>query len=161
MDIFAFAEQFEIEGEKIYRECAREAEQEGMKSIFTMLADAELRHLATIRAMRDKEPTTPVEIPILMQANVLMRKFGSNKGALRAAESQIDLYAQATAQENCSEEFYDAQAKAAVSENDRRIFRALAAEEHAHYLVMDTILWLVGHSEARLENAEFNQPVWE
>ena len=54
MDIYSFALQMEKDGENYYRELATKSGSEGLKKIFTMLADEEVKHFRLIEKMREK-----------------------------------------------------------------------------------------------------------
>ena len=55
MDIFDFAMQMEEDGKYFYIELAEKVADKGMKSIFEMLANDELKHYHNIKEMKEKQ----------------------------------------------------------------------------------------------------------
>lgn len=60
MDIYSFALQMKKNGEEYYRELANKSGSEGLKKIFTMLAEEEVKHFQLIEKMRKKSPLPEV-----------------------------------------------------------------------------------------------------
>ena len=52
MDIYEFAIKMEQDGEVYFRSLAQETTDKGLANIFTMLADAEVKHVEVLREMQ-------------------------------------------------------------------------------------------------------------
>jgi rubrerythrin len=74
MDIYTFALQMEKDGENYYRELATKSGNEGLKKIFTMLADEEVKHFRLIETMREKS-----HLPEVVDAQVLISSTQQKK----------------------------------------------------------------------------------
>ncbi len=58
MNIYDFAMQMEKDGENYYRELAAASEIAGLKKIFDMLADEEVKHFQIFRQLKEKKGET-------------------------------------------------------------------------------------------------------
>jgi len=156
MDIFEFAINMEADGEAYYRELAEKANDSGLATILSMLADQERRHGQILRRMRDE---TDAEIPAAGILNDAKNVFVAMKEADNQFNfhiSQIDLYKKAQEIERKSEHFYIEKAEEVEVPAQREIFNKLAAEEKEHCFLLDNIIEFVSRPQSWLENAEWN-----
>lgn len=157
MNIYEFAMQKEAQSETLYLELARTAPSTGMRNIFSMLAEAEKRHYATVARMEKAEDADLSECSILANARNILAKFRSEKEHFRLSGPQIDVYREAQKSEETSEAFYREKAREVKDPHQRKLFLSLADEEFDHFRILDEIILLVGHPEMTLENAEFGR----
>ena len=155
MIVFEFARQKESQAEHTYRICAERADNIGLRTIFTMLANAEKRHLEVIKKMENEETANLVDGRLLRDAQSILEQMRPLADVFEAADSQVELYREARESEEASEDFYLAQSQITQNTHNQRLFLALAAEEHEHYLVLNSIIEFASSPEARMENAVF------
>lgn len=155
MDVFQFAMQKEKDAEQFYRELAANSNTEGVCHIFTMLADAEVRHYNVVKAMQDHTPDVPA-------ANLMEDALAEMRAARRSMQldkvsedHQTEAYLKARQLEEESIKLYSEQAEAAEDDASRRVFRQLANQEKMHYMLVDNMLEFVAKPEEWLEDAEF------
>ena len=138
MDIFGFAMEKEEEAEKLYRELASRAKEEGVKKILLMLADDEVKHFNTVKSMKEENPEM-ADTHVLEDAKDVFRSMAEERKNLDANMSEIELYKKAQEWEKQSEEMYIDMAEKSDDEKQKALFERLAKEEHKHY-IMDKLL---------------------
>ena len=65
MDIYEYAMQLERDSEKYYRELVEKTKNKGLRTILTMLADADVEHYNTFQKMKKNESIQMTETEIL------------------------------------------------------------------------------------------------
>ena len=153
MDIFQFALEKEKYSEQFYRDLANRTNYVGLRNIFTMLADEEVKHYHVVQHMEAETPHEISETPILNTPG----RSSRNRGSSRRFDFNIteaDLYRKACDIEEESERFYLQRAEEVEDPAQKEIFRKLAAEEHKHWIIVDNIRSFVAQPETFLENAE-------
>lgn len=156
MNIFELARNQEKRAEETYRKFAEMAINEGMKNIFTRLADAEVRHGEIIRKMEQAEKVELGNPEILAYEQEAINKMKSGKGKFTTAVSQTEAYKAAQAEEAGAEKFYLEHAEKLPDEHQRQVFLALAKEEHQHYTILENIIEFISFPASHPEDAEFN-----
>jgi len=154
VDIYDFAMQMEQDGERFYRTLADSVPDKGLKSIFTTLAEEELKHFRTIQRM--KVNTFSMEdSPLLEGIKSIFKVMQANppKEFLKE-EAQEKAYQKARELEEKSWKFYEDCAKKASSEQETALFERLAAEEQRHYKILDNMVELIQRPKTWLEDAE-------
>jgi hypothetical protein len=154
MDIFKYAMKMEKDGEDYYRRLADQAENKGLKTILTMLADEELKHYQAIEAMKTARPHL-VPAKILDRAKNVFAKIKKSDKGLDFKDGQIALYKKAQDIEKASEQFYRTKADKVAQDYQKEIFLLLAEEESKHYFLLENIIQFVSRPQTWLENAEF------
>ncbi len=156
MDIFAFAMQFEKNGEVFYRDLAAKTDQEGLTTIFTMLANAEVKHYNIVRQMQKDASNIRLEDDRLFD-NVknVFAGMRDEKPVFDTTSAQIDLYKKARDIEVQSRDFYQEKADKASDNAQKTILLKLAKEEDKHRVLLDNIIELVSRPDTWLENAEW------
>ena len=153
MDIFEFAIQMERDGEAFYRNLAEKAEHTGIKRIFTMLAEDEIKHQNAIDALRTASRVDMVSTEILANAKNV---FADLSPASWSGETvQIDLYKQAQEIERKSQAFYEEKAATLDEGAAKSLLLQIAEEEKRHYFLLDNLIEFVNRPQSWLENAEF------
>lgn len=160
MDIFDYAMQMEKEGEKYYRELAENCPDPGHKELLTMMADQEVRHFETFKAMKENDSVEFDEGPFRENAKSVFQKMAESGKPLDSAESIVDFYRRAQELEKEAREFYTSQAEQAGSEAAKQTLLKIAEEERAHYQMLGTMIEFASRPAQGqwLENAEWYNP---
>ena len=159
MDILSFAMQMEKDGETFYRRVADECEDNGLRRVIVILADAETRHYDTLREMKESGTGESSQGTIRTDVcNIFREMLDQDSHPMSAASSQADLYREAIKIEEKSRQFYLEEAGRADSHRVKRLLRQLAEEEQLHVQMLTSILDLVSQpiSENWLERAGWN-----
>lgn len=164
MDIYTFAMQMEKDGETYYRELGEKSRNVGLKRIFTMLADEEVKHFEIIKKLREK-----VALPAAIDSNVLtdvknifeeMRagKLKFEPGYAVDTTDETIAYRKARDVEEKSRKFYLEKAGEVTDTQAALLLKMLAREEDKHYRIMDNLVEFVSKPEPGnwLENAEWH-----
>lgn len=154
MNIFDYAMRMEKDGEDYYRRLTRQAENKGLKTILTMLADEEAKHYRVIQRMKTEKPGM-TETSILSDAKNIFVQMKESREKIDFDIKQTELYKKAKTIEKKSMDFYREKAEEVSQEYQKQIFLKLAAEEEKHYFMLENIIEFVSRPETWLENAEF------
>ncbi|MCF6157296.1 MAG: rubrerythrin [wastewater metagenome] len=155
MDIYEYAMQMEKDGENYYRELSRNVENNGLKKIFTTLADAEVVHYNIFLRMKKNEKVQVTDIPILSDIKNIFIKMRDEKEITGINVSHIALYKEAQEIEKKSQAFYLEKANEVTDPAQKEIFLKIAEEEKKHFFILDNIITFVSDAENWLENAEW------
>jgi len=156
MNIFEFALQMEKDGETYYRELADKSGEKGLKTIFTMLADDEVKHYQVVQGMMKNQKATMADTTVLSKAKNIFAEMKSSGKHMDLGVSHITLYKHAQENEKKSEDFYRDKANEASDATIKAIMLKLAEEEKRHYFLLENIIDFVNRPDTWLENAEFN-----
>ena len=155
MEIYDYAMQMEKDGEAYYRSAARQTAHEGIRSILTMLADAEANHYRLFEKMKKGESVALEDSGILTGVKNLFRRMAESRDPSLLRLAEVDLYRKAQEIEKMSYEFYETKAAAVTKEEERNTLLKIAAEEHNHFMILENIIQFVSRPEQWLENAEW------
>lgn len=155
MNIFDQAMEIEQEGEALYRQFVLEAPDQGMKKIFTWLADQELKHYHIFRHLKACKPASVAESAILSDVKNIFEEWKEKTPCIKLNVKQADLYRKALEVENKSISVYESYAATAEG-SQKGIFLTIAAEEKSHKRIMENIIEFVTKPEVWVENAEFS-----
>ena len=160
MNIYQFAMQMEKDGEGYYRQLAESSGQAGLRKIFTMLADEEVKHYNVVdRLSRKQEAPQSAETAILENVkNVFAAMRDEKQPLLIDTTEATQAYLKACDIEQASVTFYLEKADLVGGEKERQIFLRLSEEEKKHLLIMENIVEFVSRPEPGnwLENAEWH-----
>lgn len=161
MDIYDFALQMELDGEKFYRDLAAKAQYSDLKIVLEGLADDEQRHYQIIQQAKDQTLHNIDANPSLDQVkNVFSgnkESFLLNKDIVSKLKyEQIDVYRAAFVKEQESVELYKKLAGAAITPEEKTLCEKLMHEEEKHVEVLDDIIEMLNHVNDWVEAAEFN-----
>ncbi len=156
MNIFEFGMQMEKDGEAYYRNLAEKTGNKGLKSIFTMLADAEVGHHSAMKAMAENTNPEMYEAKLLADVKNVFVQMKDEQRDLDLDASQIDLYKTAQETEKKAEAFFREQSEAAESSAQKEIFTKLADEEKEHFVLLENLIEFVSRPAEWLENAEWS-----
>jgi rubrerythrin len=146
--------QMEKDGEDYYRQLAQQTDNEGMRSILTMLADEEVKHYQAIEKMKTTQ-TQIVESEILTDAKNVFAQIKESGENFDFDISQVKLYKKARDIEKKSRDFYTEKANEVTEKHQKELFLKLTIEEQKHYVLLDKMVDFVSRPEQWLENAEF------
>lgn len=159
MNIFEYAMQMEKDGEGYYRQLAEESRSAGLRKIFVMLADEEVKHFKVVEAMsRHLGAPRLAETPILDNVkNVFAEMRDEKEPLLIDATEETRKYLKARDLEEKSRDFYREKAEEAPEAPQFQIFMRLSREEEKHLRIMENIVEFVSRPEPGnwLENAEW------
>ena len=139
MDIFEYAMQMEKDGENYYRRLAQGAGSKGVKTIFTMLADEEVRHFEILRQAKAQVPQQIRESKILDDTKNIFIELQQSKEKWDLDAEQKELYKKARDIEEKSRKFYLEKSQL-VGEEQKQILLKLAEEERKHYVLLENLL---------------------
>ena len=154
MDIYEFAMKMEEDGESYYRELATKTVDNGLKNIFTMLADAELVHHNILKKMKENEKVKVAHTKILSQAKNIFEKMREEKDTDMNI-TQTELYKKAREIEKNSRDFYLKHADEVNDPDQKEIFLKIADEEKKHYFILEEISNFISRPQTWLENPEW------
>jgi len=154
MNIFEFAKEKEKFSENYYRQLAGKAANKGLQNIFNMLAGEEAKHYRIIEAMQKKQAQQVPDSPILKDAKKVFESMRESVENFNFNISEVELYQKAQQNEIESEKFYREKAEEVQDEQQKNIFKKLAALEHKHYILLENICSFVEKPQYFLENAE-------
>ncbi len=163
MDMYVFAMQMEKDGESYYRELAEKSKSEGLKKIFTMLAEEEVKHFEFIKDLRNETSSAEVaDTEILSDVKNIFEEMRAGsldfkQGLYIDTTEETNAYRKAREIEESSRDFYLEKAEESVGQPTELLFRKLAREDDKHYRIMDNIVEFVSRPEPGnwLEDAEF------
>jgi rubrerythrin len=157
VDIVEYAMQMEKDGEAYYRALAGKTDSKGMKRIFDMLANAEMKHYEAFRRLKDNkpQPLPIIDDKFLLDIKNIFQEICDSENWQDLSGDQADAYRQARDLEKESMEFYLEQAEELSDPMQQELCRVIAGEERTHYRIIDNILELVSRPKEWLENAEW------
>lgn len=156
MDIYDYAMKLEKDGEEYYRELAGRVVHGGLKTILTMLADAEARHYAIFRKMKDNEAVEVfTDAALLSNVKNIFEKMRESDDVIAADGSEIDVYKRAQDIEKKTQDFYLEKAGEVTAQGQKDTFLRIADEEKRHYFIIENIINFVARPFNWLENAEW------
>lgn len=156
MNIFEFAREKEKQAEAIYRKLSESALSEGMRVIYSRLAEAENRHCEILLKMEAAQKVDMVNTDILTFAQKTIHQMKSGGGKFEAATEEIEVYTLAQAQEVEAEALYREHAEKSTNDQQRKVFLALANEEHQHATILENIADFISFPAKHPEDAEFH-----
>ena len=155
MDIIEYALQMEKDGEEYYQKLASQAENEGIRQIFEMLADTEVEHYEAFLKIRDNQPIPASDDQIIPRVKNIFQQMQNDGSWNEVSSDQAEAYRKAREVEMKSHEFYLEKANELTDPVQKELCLRIAEEERNHYLVLDSILEFIAHPSAWMENAEW------
>lgn len=155
MNVYEYAMKVEKEGEAYYREMAEMSPNAGLKRIFTMLADEEVKHYNVFKSMMKKEKLDLENLNLLTDTDTIFATLSKEKENVAFDEKQINYYKDAISREENSHNFYIEKSKDIDDENERQIFLEIAHEEVKHKKILEEIVHFLEEPENWVASAEF------
>ncbi|MBI5557098.1 MAG: ferritin family protein [Deltaproteobacteria bacterium] len=160
MNIYGFAMQMEKDGENYYRQLAEQSGSAGLKKIFVMLANEEVKHYHVVELLSKKSGSPQMaETKVLENVKNIFVEMRATKDVPHIdTTTETQSYRKARDLEEESRKFYLEKAGQAENEEERRILLQLAGEEGKHLRIMENIVDFVSRPEPGhwLENAEWH-----
>ena len=155
LNVYEYAMKVEKEGEAYYREMSQQANNPGLKRIFTMLADEEVKHYNVFRNMMRKEDINVEELNLITDTKTIFQTLSEQKDKVSFDKDQIQFYKDAIAREEKSHDFYADKAKELDDEKEKAIFLQIADEEIKHKKVLEEIVIFLEEPADWVASAEF------
>ncbi len=158
MGVYDFAMQMEKDGEAYYRDLASNTGDKGLQTILTMMADEEVKHYNTFKAMNEGKSDMPESTIMNSVKNVFeeLHDQGENKVGAFGTEAR-DAYLKAQEVEKKSEDLYREKAEAEGDEKIKKTLHRIADEEHRHWQILENMIEMIDNPKSWLENAEWRQ----
>lgn len=161
MNIFDFALQMELDGEKYYRDLAAKTKYDDLKKTLLGLAADERRHYEIILLAENQTfKYTNADTPLAEFKNVFAdnAEFTGDKEALIAKlkNEPLDIYQAALIKETESVEIYQKLAERIENPEGKVICEKLMQEEQKHKEVFENLIEMLNHVNDWVEAAEFN-----
>ena len=154
MNIYDYAMKVEKEGEEYYRELADKSTDIGLKRVFTMLADQEVKHYAALKKMARNDGFDSSEYETFDDEKTIYEILKENK-VKGFPMDQIKYYEEAIAHEDDMAGYYLQKATEVDSEAEKYILTAIADEEAKHKEILENILEYIREPDSLVESAEF------
>jgi len=155
MNAYQYALKVEKEGEKYYRELAEKAPYSGLKMVFNILANEEVKHYQVIKDMM-KDPTINAgKLDIILDTKTIYETLSIENDGVNFNNDEIKFYEEAIRREDGAQKFYLEKAEELESENEKQVFIKLAEEEGKHTVVLQNILDYLQEPKNFVEAAEF------
>lgn len=139
MNVFDFALKMEEDGKAFYEKLAAETDVAEFKTIFSMLAAAEVEHHEAIEKMKRDIPPANAESKVLEKAKNVFQEILKKKDVLGVLKGDPDGYRQAIRIAMTCIKLYEEMAGKETNPAVAKILRMLAAEERKHLEIMENI----------------------
>ncbi len=157
MDVFDFAMKMEVDGKSYYEKLAQKSTLDGLKTIFTRLAADEQKHYEAFQQLKTSG-TVPAmqDSTILGEAKNIFETLPGPEKTLQGIEEDLAAYRQAMKIEADSFRFYEESAAKENTQATKNLLLKIAAEEHKHFNVLESIFQFVNAPNQYLASAEFS-----
>ncbi|PLY10097.1 MAG: hypothetical protein C0626_06455 [Arcobacter sp.] len=155
MNVYEYAMKVEKEGEAYYREMVSKAQNPGLKRIFTMLADEEVKHYNIFKNMMKKEDIDLEKLDLITDTKTIFQTLTQEKDNIDLDKEQVQFYKDAITREENSKNFYAQKAEELESVTEKSIFLQIAAEEVKHKKVLEEIVTFLEEPADWVASAEF------
>ena len=157
MSVFEFAMKMEQDGEKFYRDLAQKTQNEGLKQIFTNLADEEVKHFNLFKGMAERQDMDYSSANILVGSKNIFADMKEKGGVDVSGDAdQIEAYRQALAWEEKAYSFFKEKSGETSDPQEKKFLEMVAEEEKRHCRLVEGIIEFISQPESWVENAEFN-----
>ena len=157
MNIIETAIRIEKEGEKYYRELAEQTNSQGLRKIFTLLADDEVIHRKIFEKLKKKTEIELNDSGLLVEASVLFKGMSEQEKNLQESDQQEAAYQTALKHEQKSIEIYQGLLEQTSSDLEIEVIEKVIAEEKKHAFLIENMIDFIRQPKYWLENAEFRQ----
>jgi len=157
MDVLEYAMQMELDGEKFYRDLAAQTADVGLTGILTRMAEMEVKHYDTFKALKEGAPDELAPDVVRDGAKTLFAKMAEDGQAFSLEEPQVELYRKAEEIERKARDFYREKAEEIEDEAAKAIVLRIADEEELHCQLLGSIVEHVSRPVEGnwIENAEW------
>jgi len=155
MNAYQYALKVEKEGEKYYRELAERSTYSGLKMVFNILANEEVKHYKVIQDMMNDPSIDASKLDIILDTKTIYETLSIESDSVNFNNDEIKFYEEAIKREDGAQKFYLDKANELESENEKQIFLQLAEEEGKHTVVLQNILDFLQGQKNLVTAAEF------
>jgi len=157
MNVFDFAMTMEMDGKTYYQKLARETSLEGLKKIFTQLAEDEQKHYEIFQELKagKKAPTRPESKTLDLARNVFA-DLHADPSALKGITGDLEAYQHAMQLEADSFRLYEDTAAGEQNPELKTLLLKIAAEEHKHFNILGNIYHFINAPNQYLAWGEFS-----
>lgn len=155
MNIYDYAMKVEKDGEAYYRELASKSPNDGLKKVFNLLADAEVKHYNVFKSMRDKDGKEILSLDISTDIKTIFETLSAEKNSVNFNLDEIKFYEDAIKREDDSYNFYLSKSEELSDENEKKVFLNIAQEEIKHKEILENILSFIQEPTNWVGSAEF------
>ena len=152
MDIWEFAINMELDGEKYYNEQAAKNQGNGLNAVFLMLAKDERDHANILTGISKGLPFKSSE-PVNSVIKNIFNEMADFRSEIKEIPAQLDVYRTALEMEKQSIDLYKKLLYEAS--HDKVLFEYLIKQEEAHYEIVEEIVKMVSRPDEWVESAEF------
>jgi rubrerythrin len=145
----------EKDGEAYYKELASKSPNAGLKKVFTLLADAEVKHYQVFKSMRDKDGQDFKALDISTDTKTIFETLKAEKNSVDFGLDEIKFYEDAIKREDDSYRFYLNKANELENEDEKTVFMNIAQEEIKHKAILEDILAFIQEPTNWVGSAEF------
>lgn len=155
MNSLEFAIKMEVDGEKYYREQAKNNEDNSLKTVFLKLANDERKHANFLRGEATESLDDLEENDSFKEYKNIFQGLDNYKNEIKTVPTQLDVYRMALKREEESIELYKDMLEEANTKDEERLFKLLIKEESNHYRIIEDIVHHLNRAEEWVEDAEF------
>ena len=160
MNIYEYAMKLEKDGESFYRELAEKIEDKGIKSIFIMLAEEEIKHYIIFEKMNKQQSfTTQHSTHLIKHTLALFRKMREENPHFSFSRSYIESFRSALRTEENSYKFYMEKGNMLEDGKQKEAFLRIAEEEREHMILLQNLLTFAMDPVTWIENHELKMPL--
>ena len=157
MNVFEFAKQMELDGKDFYRQQAEKIESEGLRRIFRQLAEDEQKHYDTLVQLQQQQAdTTMAASDVFDEAQNVFTELASGDKPSEFSGGDLAGYRYAMKVEADSFRLYEQAAAEEENEQVRQVILRIAAEEHKHFNILESVYDFVNAPNQYLAWGEFS-----
>lgn len=150
MNIFEFAIKMESDGEKYYNEQAEINKDNGLNTVFLMLAKDEKMHARVLQQKASQQAYDLSDTETLSESKNIFKNL-----EFKQSPNQLGVYRSALQSEKDSIALYRKYLAEATDDESKQLFEYLIKQEEDHYTVIEQLVLLVSRAEEWVESAEF------
>ncbi len=157
MNVFDYAIKMELDGKAFYEKLAKETESEGLRKIFSELAEDEQKHYDIFSKLKENQSLNSMpDSTALEGAKNIFTEMQADVSSQKLLKTNLDAYQQAMNAEKESAKLYrDAAAKEENAEVKALLLK-IAIEEEKHLNILENIFDFVNAPTHSLVWGEFS-----
>ncbi len=159
MNIFEFAMKMEEDGQAYYLEHAEKAENPALKRVLTEMANDEHKHYKIFKAMMNQETAEYMDdnkTTIIDTVKTIFAELKENNKDYAVESDFRKVWEVALETEKKAEKFYREKIDEVDDENNKRILKKIADEEHNHWVAIENVIQFLDKPARWLEDAEWS-----
>ncbi|MBN1958019.1 MAG: ferritin family protein [Desulfuromonadales bacterium] len=157
MNVFDYAMKMELEGQAFYQKLAAETASEGLRKIFTELADDEQKHYAIFSKLKAAEGVDAMaDSRALETARNLFSELQADQDSNQLLKTNLDGYQYAMQAEKESADLYRDAAEKEPDPAIKELLLKIAQEEDKHLNILENIFDFVNAPTQSLVWSEFS-----